>query len=263
VQNPIKPFENPYAGKGLPIDVALGKIDTMDLNNAYTGTIPVWYRLLNCGFRMSPSAGTDCFLNRIFSALPGGDRVYVNVPGKLTYAAWIDNLKKGRSFVSNGPMLELTIDGNGLGESIKLAGPRNLRIKASARSLYPLTKVELIHNGQVAAELPLINGDLSAALDKEFEVKKSGWIALRASGPAHADSVVPAVFAHTAPIYIDMAGSTLRSREDAQFFLTWIDDLAVIMRTRERIPTEELRRHVDNQLDTARKVYARIAKEGT
>jgi hypothetical protein len=109
----------------------------------------------------------------------------------------------------------------------------------------------------------LINGDLSAALDKEFEVKKSGWIALRASGPAHADSVVPAVFAHTAPIYIDMAGSTLRSREDAQFFLTWIDDLAVIMRTRERIPTEELRRHVDNQLDTARKVYARIAKEGT
>src|SRR5262249_5584945 len=177
-QDAAKPFENPYAAKGLPIDVALGKIDTLDLNNAYAGTVPIWYRLLNSGFRLPPSAGTDCFLNRIFSQLPGGDRVYVHVPGPLTYAAWIDNLKKGRSFVSNGPMLEFTVDGKGLGESVKLAGPRKLRVKASARSQYPLSKVELIHDGQVAVALPLAKDDLSATLDQEIEVKKSGWLAL-------------------------------------------------------------------------------------
>jgi Tol biopolymer transport system component len=260
VQNPMKPFDNPYAAKGLPIDVALGKIDTLDLNNAYAGTVPIWYRLLNCGFRLPPSAGTDCFLNRIFSQLPGGDRVYVHVPGPLTYAGWIDNLKKGRSFVSNGPMLEFTIDGKALSESIKLDGPGKLRVKASARAQYPLAKVELIHNGQVAVTLPLAKDDLSAALDQEIDLKKSGWLALRASGPGHPDSVVPAVYAHTAPIYIEVVGSAVRSRDDAVFFLTWIDELAVMLRERDRIPDAELRRHVENQLDAARRVYARIAK---
>jgi hypothetical protein len=262
VQNPLKPFENPYAAKGLPIDVALGKIDSLDLNNAYAGTVPIWYRLLNCGFRLPPSAGTDCFLNRIFSQLPGGDRVYVNVPGPLTYAAWIENLKKGRSFVSNGPMLEFTVDGKALSESIKVAGPQKLRVKASARSQYPLAKVELIHNGQVAVTLPLAKDDLSAALDQEIELKKSGWLAVRASGPGHEGSVVPAVYAHTAPIYIDVAGSAVRSRDDAVFFLNWIDELDVMLRARDRIPDAELRRHVESQLDAARRVYARIAKEG-
>jgi Tol biopolymer transport system component len=261
-QNPLKPFENPYAAKGLPIDVALGKIDSMDLNNSYAGAVPIWYRLLNCGFRLPPSAGTDCFVNRIFSQLPGGDRVYVQTSGPLTYAAWIDGLKKGRSFVSNGPMLELTVDGKQLGESIKLTGPQKLRVKASARSQYRLTKVELIHNGQVAVDIPLAKDDLSAALDREIEVQKSGWLALRATGPGHLDSVVPAVYAHTAPIYIDVAGSTLRSRADAVFFLAWMDELAELVRVRDRIPDAELRRHVENQLDAARKVYARIAKEG-
>jgi Tol biopolymer transport system component len=263
VQNPVKPFENPYAAKGLPIDVALGKIDSLDLNNAYAGTVPIWYRLLNCGFRLPPSAGTDCFLNRIFSQLPGGDRVYVQLPGPLTYAAWIGNLKKGRSFVSNGPMLEFTVAGKAVGDSVTLNGPQKLRVKATARAQYPLAKVELIHNGQVAALVPLAKDDLSATLDQEIEVKQSGWLALRASGPGHPDSVVPAVYAHTAPIYIDVAGSAVRSRDDALFFLKWIDELAVLLRIRDRIPDAELRLQVDNQLEAARKVYARIAKEGS
>ncbi|MFO0965474.1 MAG: CehA/McbA family metallohydrolase [Gemmataceae bacterium] len=263
VQDPVKPFDNPYAAKGLPIDVALGKIDSLDLNNAYAGTVPVWYRLLNCGFRLPPSAGTDCFLNRIFSQLPGGDRVYVHVPGGLTYAAWIDNLKKGRSFVSNGPMLEFTLDGKGLGESVKLAGPRKLRVKASARSLYKLAKVELIYNGKIAVTLPLAKYDRSATLDEEIDVKHSGWLALRASGPGHEDSVVPAVYAHTAPIYLDIAGSSGLSRDDALFFLKWIDELSPMVRLRDRIPDAALREHVENQLDAARRVYAKVAKEGS
>lgn len=261
IQNAEKPFENPYAAKGLPIDVALGRIDSLDLNNAYAGTVPIWYRLLNCGFRLPGSAGTDCFLNRIFSQLPGGDRAYVQVKGPLTYTGWIDGLKAGCSFVTNGPMLELTLDGRGLGDVIKLAGPGKLMVKATARAQFPLAKVELIHNGQVAVTLPLAPDSLSATLEKELVLEGSGWLALRASGPGHPDSPLPALFAHTSPIYIEVAGALPRSRADARFFLTWIDDLAIILRSRGRIPTEELRRHVENQFDAARAVYARIAKE--
>jgi TolB protein len=261
-QNPTKPFENPYAAKGLPIDVALGKIDSLDLNNSYNGTVPIWHRLLNCGFRLPPSAGTDCFLNRIFSQLPGADRVYVRVEGALTYAAWIEGLKKGRSFVTNGPMLELTVDGQGLGSVVRAAGPRKLQVKARARSQFPLAKVELLYNGQVAATLPIARDDLSATFEQAVEVDRSGWLALRATGPGNPNSPVSALFAHTALIYVEVGGAPARSRADAQFFLTWIDDLALVVRARDRVPNEELRQHIENQLDAARTVYTRLAKEG-
>jgi Tol biopolymer transport system component len=262
ISNPDKPFDNPYAAKGLPIDLALGKIDSLDLNNAYSGTVPIWHRLLNCGFRLPPSAGTDCFLNRIFSQLPGGDRVYVKVDGPLTYAGWIDGLKKGRSFVSNGPMLELTLDSQSPSSVIKLDGPRKLMVKARARSQFPLARVELIYNGQVAATLPLAGDDLSATLEQALDVGKSGWLALRASGPGNPNSSIQALFAHTAPVYVEIAGAPFRSRADAQYFLKWIDDLALVVRGRDRVPNAELRQHIEAQFDAARAIYARIAREG-
>lgn len=260
VQNADKPLETPYAGKGLPVDVALGKIDSMDLNNSYTATVPIWYRFLNCGFRLPPSAGTDCFLNKIFSQVPGADRIYVNAPGPLTYAGWIDGLRKGRSFVSNGPMVELSLNGQNLGDVVAIAGPRKLKLTARVRSPFPLAKVELIYNGQVAATIPLAEGDKSATIDQMLDVDRSGWLALRAAGPGHPDSPVPALFAHTAPIYIEVADAPTRSRADAQFFMTWIDGLSLMARTRDRVPNAEQRQHVLKQLETARAVYARIAK---
>lgn len=261
VQNAAKPLETPYSAKGLPIDVALGKIDSLDLNNSYTATVPVWYRLLNCGFRLPPSAGTDCFLNRIFSQLPGGDRVYVQVKGGLSYAGWIDGLRRGRSFVTNGPMLELAVDGQGPGDVIRLPAPRKVRVVARGRSYFPLAKVELIVNGQVAVTIPLAKDDRSASLESEIDVPGSGWLALRASGPGHPDSPQPALFAHSAPIYFEVAGMPARSRADAEFFLAWIDELALRARTRDRVPDAGERQRVQEQIEKARLAYARIARE--
>ena len=50
--------KTPYAAKAIPIDVALGKIDTLDINNTWAASVPLWYRLLNCGFRVPATAGT-------------------------------------------------------------------------------------------------------------------------------------------------------------------------------------------------------------
>ena len=48
--------------------------------------------------------------------------------------------------------------------------------------------------------------------------------------------------------------------EDARFFLNWLDQLSLALRGRDRIPTEELRKHVYQQMETARSVYAKLAK---
>ncbi len=116
------PFLGAYAAKSVPVDVALGKIDSLDINYGEP-TLQLWYGLLNCGFRLPASAGTDCFLNRIQSRLPGSDRAYVKIDTAFSYGEWIRNLKAGRSFVTSGPLLEFSVDGKFLGENLQFCLP--------------------------------------------------------------------------------------------------------------------------------------------
>ncbi len=67
-----------------------------------------YYAYLNCGFRMRPTGGTGSG----YHPVPAGfGRVYVQCPGEFTYEKWIEGLNAGRSFVSTGPMLDVTING--------------------------------------------------------------------------------------------------------------------------------------------------------
>ena len=261
-QNPDDPYQNPYTGKGIPIDVALGKIDSLDINNSYAGTVPLWYRLLNCGFHLTASAGTDCFLNRISSRLPGSDRVYVKVEGPLTYPAWIDGLRDGRTFVTNGPMLELTVGNHGIGDTITLDAATELPVKARATSQFPLDKVELIQNGHVVATATLSADKREGVLDQRVKLERSGWLSFRATGPGHPDHPAGTLDAHTSPIYVEVRGTPAGSRADAEYFLKWIERLSVALRIRDRVPNDELRRHIQNQLESARSVYLKIAEQG-
>ena len=259
-QNPNDPYQNPYTGKSIPVDVALGKIDTLDLNASYAGTTVLWYKLLNCGFHLPASAGTDCFLNRIVSRLPGGDRAYVHVDGPFSYDAWIKGLRGGRSFVTNGPMLELSANDRPLGDTVRLAGSGAVAIAGVAKAQFPLERVELIYNGKVVASALLASDQLSAKLDQKIDVDRSGWLALRAIGPGHLDHPLGSQYAHTSPIYLEIADQPAGSREDAEYFLKWIDRLSLAIRLRDRIPSDELRKHVESQFEAARQVYLKIAE---
>src|SRR5262249_23931839 len=146
------PYRTAYSGKGLPVDVALGRIDTIDVMGfGYAASLPLWYRVLNCGFHIPATAGTDWFLNRINSSPPGWGRCYVHLPKGLDYKAWIDGERAGRSFISNGPMLELAVGDSGPGDSIKLTTPRTVHVRARGSGQAPVEKLELIYNGRVVA----------------------------------------------------------------------------------------------------------------
>lgn len=254
--------KTPYAAKSIPIDVALSKIDTLDINNSWAASVPLWYRLLNCGFRVPATAGTDVFLNRIDSRLPGGDRVYVQAEGGLSYRGWIDGLKAGRSFVTNGPMLTFTVNGKGPGTVLTTLEKPRLRVKATARSLYPLTKAELVHNGKAIATAQLADDRLTATIDQEVTLERGGWLAFRADGRGTNDTALPTLNAHTNPVYIEAGGVVTRSAEEAAAFLKWIDQFEILLRARNRFPTEKLRNQALAQLEAARLVYARIIQAG-
>jgi hypothetical protein len=93
----------------------------------------------------------------------------------LGYPRWI-GLKAGRSFVTNGPMLTLTADGKGPGSVLTVGAKPKVRVKATARSQFPLTKAELVHNGKVIATAKLAEDGLTAALDQEVALEQgAGW----------------------------------------------------------------------------------------
>jgi len=247
------PFLGAYAAKSIPVDVALRKIDSLDINWGES-TILLWYRLLNCGFRLPASAGTDCFLNRIRSRLPGSDRAYVKIDNGFSYAAWIRNLKAGRSFVTSGPLLEFQVDGSFLGETVQLSVPGTVSVRASASWQGPLDRVELVYNGAIVGTGKISADRLTATLEQTTPIDRSGWICFRAYAQ-------DGTLAHTSPIYLSVADKAAASQKDAQYFLQWIDRLQVKLNERSRIPSPALRTHVGRQLSAAREVYRKIAAE--
>lgn len=251
--NAADPYLSAYSAKSLPVDVALGKIDSLDINWSYEPTLGLWYRLLNCGFRLPASAGSDCFLNRIWSRLPGSDRAYVQVDGEFAYEAWVRGLKAGRSFVTNGPILELTADGKRLGETIELAAPGTVAVRARAVHAAALERVELVQNGAVVLAGRLSDDTLEGTIEADVKIDRSGWLSFRAFGRGR-------IQAHTSPVYLKVAGAPLRSRPDAEYFLRWIDRLEEAFEKRRRVPADDLSRRARSQLQAAREVYRRIAE---
>ena len=77
----------------LPADVALGKVDYIEVVgfSDHKSTAEVWYKLLNCGFRLPTAAGTDFMGNYASLRGPIGlNRVYAEVPaGSLKLEPWL------------------------------------------------------------------------------------------------------------------------------------------------------------------------------
>lgn len=256
------PYDQPYAAKGLPADAALGLIDCLDvMGSVYEPTVPYWYRLLNCGFRLPAAAGTDCFLNRVQIAPPGWGRAYVHLPDGLSYEKWVAGVKAGRSFVSNGPMLEFTAGDQTIGGTLRLNAPGKVRVKGRARAQHPLEKLELVQNGAVIATGRIAADRLSAVFDENVELKEGGWLALRVSGPTPRHSQGGSHSAHTNPIYIEVRGRPFDSRADVEYFLRWMDRLEADVKRRDRLPPGGAQ-HVQTHLNLAREVYRSILRRG-
>ncbi len=260
-------YRGAYSAKGLPVYAALGKIDTMDvMGSGDRPSTALYHRLLNCGIRLAASAGTDCFLNRIRSLLPGGERAYVKVSGPLTYEKWIAGLRAGKSFVTNGPMLDLMVNDKGIGEVLNLStrgqGHVELKVRASASSQFPLDRVEILDNGKVVATAPLASDGRSARLDRSLQIDRSGWVALRASGPAVPDIQGELVYAHTSPVHVVVDGKSPGSVEDAHYFLDWIDRLWNAVLDRDRFPDKQSQEQIHAEIEEARKFFQKIIDRG-
>ena len=102
---------------------------------------------------------------------------------------------------------------------------------------------------------------LASSLAESVHFERSGWLAVRTSGPTHPDLSTGRQYAHSSPVYVRTADKSTDSREDALYFLKWIDRLHLAIRQRDRIPSSQLRAHVEHQLEAARDVYQKLSKQ--
>lgn len=102
--------------------------DTVDFISAadtpYVWELNIWYHTLNVGFRTRISGETD--FPCITDARVGQGRVYAKTDGPLTYPAWLDALRAGRTYVSDGRshLMDFSVNGLDVGtraSEVKLA----------------------------------------------------------------------------------------------------------------------------------------------
>ena len=167
-----------------------------------------YYHYLNIGLRMPISTGTDWFMYDM-------SRVYAEVRGKLTIAAWLEALKAGRCQATNGPLLTLKVDGQTPGGVIDLKETKTLRIEASAVGRVPLQKLQLIYNGKVV-KTQLAGPKDSGRIQFTHEVRAAepAWFAVRADSDTK-NEFEKTIFAHSSPVYVTFKGRGVFEVDDA------------------------------------------------
>jgi TolB protein len=253
-------------GLELPVDAALGKVDYIEALgfSDHRDTASVWYRLLNCGFRLPAGAGSDTMANYASLRGPVGlTRVYAQIPRTANGTKpLLDALKQGRTFATNGPLLGLTLGGKNAGGQLNLpAGENKISFTAWLRSFVPVDQLDLVCDGKVVRDLKLNADRQSADISGSVPISQTGWCLLRASSDKPEHPVLDDyVYATTSPIYVKVSGSDPKPVEDAAFFIAWIDRLSDAAKANTDWNTGEEKASVLQMLNQARQVYVDLQK---
>ncbi len=247
----------------LPVDVALGKVDYLEVLgfSDHQATAGVWYRLLNLGFHVPAAGGTDAMADYAMLRGPVGmNRTYVSVPvGPLDYRAWLAGLKAGHSFATNGPLLEFTLGGRAVGDTLVLAKAQPASFTAKVRSIVPLDVAQVVCNGSVVQELALDAAREEGAGSGTLPVNASGWCLLRAfTRKAEYPVLDNFVYATTSPVYVSVAGQAPRSPADARYFIAWITHLSQATAAYPDWNSPAEKSAVLETLSAAQKVYQKL-----
>ena len=197
--------------RGLALDVPFDLIDFIEVLQGGRLNTEIWYTFLNLGYRVLPVAGAD--FPYFGPTLPGVERTYVRLDGPFSADAWFDAFRTGHAYVTNGPFLELSVNGQEMGAELRVPRGTAIEIEASAR-LNPefdgLDRLELVILGDVAATATA-DGTDAVALNHRMIVEGSMWLAVRAWGERQGPGDM--TVAHSAPMYVVVEGEPTWKRE--------------------------------------------------
>jgi len=226
-------------------------------------TNEIYYRWLNCGFRLAVSGGSAI---GVMPVPLGHSRTYAKLDGPLSEASFLKAIRAGRTFATTGPMLILTVNGQDCGTTIDWTSKESkpLDIRATLMTIQPIESLQLIHDGEVIREPRLADQAVSpsphSSIAVRLEPKRSGWVAARALFKCADGSLHQA---HSSPVYITVDKKPTASKKDAEYMIRWIDRILEISNRPKRYASEQDRSEVQAVYREAKNVYERIARTAT
>jgi len=243
----------------------------------------LWYRLLNCGLKIPATAGTDKMNNQV---TVGANRVYAEVEGKFSYEAWIEALNKGRTFITNSPLIFCKVDEAGPGGSVQLAKGKKVHVTAEVYSQLPYDRLEIIANGKVIGFKNIEGFREHETLEIDFQPGESSWIAARCYRSSVRDSregvnfiqrikyqetstslneyfgtLRPeTVFAHTSPAWVELDNQPVRSKNDIDYFVQYLNNSKEWLDKKGRFPSEDAKKEVLDTFDKGIEAFYDLLK---
>ncbi|MCZ6632441.1 MAG: CehA/McbA family metallohydrolase [bacterium] len=248
-------------------DIVLGLIHAMEMmtfNPHFVQLNPYgiadWYRYLNLGYHIPVVGGSD---KMSASSQLGGVRTYAHMGDReFTYENWMTAVKSGNTFVTVGPLAELTVEGKVPGEKLELpasGGSVNVTWKVDSVSM-PIEQVEIIV-GSLTDEQVNVDNALSASGSKDIQITDSTWIGLRVRGSYRDKS--GDIAAHTSAVQVLLEDKPLFNQPDATAVLDQIEGAIAYLDTIAPRPDATRFRQMRATLEAAHnRLHQRMHKNG-
>jgi hypothetical protein len=189
-----------HVHRDMTMNVPRAKVDFVEILQFNVLGTDLYYDFLNLGCKLTASAGSDV----PWGGTIGEVRAYAYL-GKKKFSAdaWLDAFKRGRTFTTSGPMLDLRVDNAMPGDEIRVKRDRKLRVRARAwgdSTRMGKIKLEIVRHGDVIRTCESATEENpEAELDFTVDAGDGCWIAARAKA---ADGTS----AHTTPVYVVREG---------------------------------------------------------
>ena len=95
-------------------------------------------------------------------------------------------------------------------------------------------------------------------LEVELPLERSSWVALRVRGPDHPSIFDGPAWAHTSPVFVQVAGQKIASREEAKYFVDWIEQMLRVVAARNRYANLEDRQQVESLFRRAQNEFRKL-----
>ncbi len=205
-------------------------------------SLDLYYRYLNLGFRLPPSAGSA---SGVLPNPVGYNRVYVHLDEPFSVEAFYRNLRQGQSFVTNGPMLFF--------DAAEQPGGK-IQLTVDALSREPLDRIEIVANGKILETFEAPENKTEFHTTMEMQEGPYSWVAARVF-TRNRETIR---MAHSRPAYLK---GRWNMQDDAVFFIRWIDELIELTRNEpDRVSSEEERKALLGLYHRAREFYERKAR---
>lgn len=209
----------------------------------------MWYHTLNAGFKTRLSGETD--FPCITDDRVGQGRSYFKVNGNhsVNYDSYLQTLKKGRCYVSDGGSHIMDFSVNKLeagtnDSQLLLKGKQTLTVTANMAAFLPEQQpalfndiadrpsdknpfwhierarigksrkvmVELIFNGEPVDTIEIVADGAVHPLKFNYAINRSGWVALRILGSAHSN-----------PVFIEIDGKPILAKKSVEWCIAALD----------------------------------------